>query len=202
MKKCSVEGCNNKHSGHGYCDKHLKQMKRYGYVKKRTVLDPNEIVKYDDHAEIILYNKDCEEVDRALIDLEYIDMVKDIKWYKGSNGYVQNKKLGLLHRYLLSASDNQIIDHIDRNKLNNRINNLRCCNKAENQMNRSLHKNSTSGLRGIRKTPSNKYRVDIGVNNKKIYIGIFESLQDTIAARQQAEIDYFGEFAPHLNDKE
>ena len=39
-------------------------------------------------------------------------------------------------------------------------------------------------------------------NDKKIYIGIFESLQDAIAARQQAEIDYFGDFAPHLNDKE
>lgn len=38
MKKCSVEGCNNKHSGHGYCDKHLKQMKRYGYVKKEQYL--------------------------------------------------------------------------------------------------------------------------------------------------------------------
>ena len=202
MKTCSVKGCNNKHSGRGYCDKHLKQIKRYGHIKSRTLLDPNEIIKYDDYAEIILYNKDCEEIDRATIDLEYVDVVKDIKWYKGADGYVKNKKLGMLHRYLLSASESQVVDHIDRNKLNNRISNLRYCSTAENQMNRSIHKNNSTGLRGIRKTPSNKYRVDIGVNNKKIYIGIFESLQDAIAARQQAEIDYFGDFAPHLNDKE
>ncbi len=30
MKLCSVEGCTNKHSGHGYCDKHLRRFKKYG----------------------------------------------------------------------------------------------------------------------------------------------------------------------------
>ena len=52
------------------------------------------------------------------------------------------------------------------------------------------------------KSSKNGWVARIKVNEKDIYLGTYNSLQDAIAARQQAEIDYFGDFAPHLNDKE
>ena len=73
MKTCSVEGCNNKVCAKGLCNKHYKQNRKFGYIPKRNRTDLNEIIEYDTYAEIILYNKQCEEIGRALIDLDDIE---------------------------------------------------------------------------------------------------------------------------------
>ena len=79
--KCQVEGCNNEARAKGLCNKHYKQNKKFGYIPERTMSDPNKIIKHDDYAEIVLYNRYCEEVARALIDLDDIDKCKNIKWH-------------------------------------------------------------------------------------------------------------------------
>ena len=63
-KKCTVEGCNNKHHAKGYCSRHYQQYKRCGCINHvgRSEKDLNEIIEHDDYAEIILYNKQCEEI--------------------------------------------------------------------------------------------------------------------------------------------
>ena len=64
------------------CRKHYLQYKRYGKVLKRTKYDSNEIIEYEDYAEIVLYNKSGNEVVRALIDKEDIPIVNnDISFY-------------------------------------------------------------------------------------------------------------------------
>ena len=78
MKVCTVEGCNGKVHAKGYCDKHYRQYKRYGKIR-RTNKDPNEIIVHEDYAEIILYDKNCNEKDRALIDLDDVYKVKQYK---------------------------------------------------------------------------------------------------------------------------
>ena len=191
-KICSVEGCNNKHKGLGYCNKHLLQYKRYGKILDRTHRDLNEIIEYEDYAEIIMYNKSNEEVGRTIIGLEDIDEIKNIKWHIDKNGYCYNKDFGLLHRYLTNPNDNMVVDHINGNKLDNRKSNLRICTQSENNKNAKKHKRNTSSqYKGVSKY-NNRWRVGISVNNKRKHIGYFNDELDASIAYDKAAIMYFG----------
>lgn len=88
-------------------------------------------------------------------------------------------------------------DHADRNALNNRKYNLRECTTTENSRNKNIISTNTSGFTGVCwDKANNKWIVQIGVNNKTIYIGRFINKEDAIRARLEAEKQYFGEFAP------
>lgn len=194
---CSVDGCNNKHYGKGYCAKHYRQFKKYGKILERTIFDPNEIIEYDDYAEIVLYNKQCEEVARTIIDLEHVDSVKDYKWHLLSNGYVYNDKIGLLHRFIMNPPEDMVIDHKNRNPLDNRCDNLRTCTMQENNFNHSMQSNNTSGAIGVSWSKERKrWIAQIQINGKNKRIGRYKTKEEAIEARKQAEIDYFGEYAP------
>ena len=104
-----------------------------------------------------------------------------------------------LHRFLLNNPKNRVVDHINRNKLDNRKCNLRICTINENVRNCNLSKNNTSGFTGVAKHHTGKWRTYIMVNRKQIGLGIFENFEDAIGARVTGEIEYFGEFAPCLN---
>lgn len=144
-KACIVCGstykCQNYKGKDTYCNKHYLQMNRYGKIKERTKFDKNEIVLKEDYAEIMLYNNECEIIDKAFIDLDDVDKIKDIKWYKGTRGYVQNiKGKGTsricLHRYITNCPRDLVVDHINHNVLDNRKNNLKVCTQKENCNNR------------------------------------------------------------------
>lgn len=196
-KTCSVDNCNNKHYSKGYCKKHYQQLKRYGHVLERTTHDKNEMIDCGDYAEMILYNNKGEEVARTLIDLEYVDILKSHKWYLNNNGYVYNNKIGKLHRYIMNPSDDLVVDHINRNPLDNRRDNLRICTQHDNCLNRSVYCNNTSGVQGVCwDKNTNKWKVQIMVNGKLTHIGGYNTLEEATEARRQAEIEYFGEFAP------
>lgn len=74
------------------------------------------------------------------IDKESIGILNSRKWYISDNGYVVwrgididgKKKTIRLHRLIINAKDNEIVDHINRNKLDNRLSNLRICTNREN----------------------------------------------------------------------
>lgn len=88
-------------------------------------------------------------------------------------------------------------DHIDRNPLNNRRNNLRKATITENAQNHSLRKDNKSGCIGVRfDAIKNKWEAAIQVNKASVYIGIFINKEDAIRARLEAEAKYYGEFAP------
>lgn len=189
MKTCSVEGCTNKHYGKGYCEKHYTQMRRYGKIS-RSRFDSNEIIEYVDHAEIVLYNKQCEEVARAIIDLECINIVKQYKWHLRDNGYVSTPDNIYLHRLIAGTNDNSVIDHINRNKLDNRRENLRHCTQQENTWNSKTMSNNTSGYTGVYKR-NNKWCARIVVNKKQINLGTFATFEEAVDARKKAEEEYF-----------
>lgn len=127
------------------CTKHRTQMKKYGRTLERTKRDPNEFVLYDDFAEIVLCNRQNNEVARTKIDLCIIEKVKPLHWcFDASNGYVvarnKDKKKVFLHRFIMDAKPNQIVDHISRDKLNNTCLNLRFVTPRENSLNSSVSK--------------------------------------------------------------
>lgn len=199
MKKCAVCGRECKQLKKGMCRKHYEQFKKYGKVldnNPRTYRDPNEIIEYEDHAEVILYNKQCEEISRAIIDLEDVDKVKQYKWSMHNIGYVCSRSNNLLlHRLITNCDDNMVIDHINHNKLDNRKFNLRVCTQQQNMMNQSIRNTNKSGCSGVYFDKiCKKWIAQITIYRKTKHLGRFNTKEEAIKKRKQAEIDLFGEY--------
>lgn len=83
------------------------------------------------------------------------------------------------------------IDHIDHDRKNNRISNLRSVSIQENSKNRKQNVRNTSGHNGVTwKKYRKKWEVQIGVNGKATYVGMFTGLEDAISAREEANKRY------------
>jgi len=108
--------------------------------------------------------------------------------------YVQfQKKRYLAHRLAWSFIHGYFpiaIDHINHDKLDNSIGNLREINQAGNNKNRSIFKNNTSGATGVTIFPNGKWRAAITVNKKKIHLGMFTTIEEAIEARAVAKDKY------------
>ena len=74
------------------------------------------------------------------------------------------------------------VDHINHNRLDNRKENLREVNNSENQFN--SHKTVVAGV-GFHKL-SQKWRARITVNQREIYLGLFDTKEEAIEARRKA----------------
>jgi len=187
MKICKVKNCKRKHNSHGYCSKHGHQIQRHGKLLKRTIYDKNEIIKYSDYAEIILYNRKCEEVARAKIDLDNVEKVKKHKWTIKNTGHVASNKI-YLHIFILGKKENFIIDHKNYNPLDNRKQNLRYCTHQQNIMNKPSDGYCFNKI-------NNNWRAYIMVNSKQISLGTHKTRKGAIKARCEGEKKYFKEFA-------
>ena len=135
-------------------------------------------------------------------DLEDYDKIKEYCWYKDfSNGYMKTKTVDnkwiYMHRFVTN-NQYKIVDHINRNKLDNRKENLRNATKRQNILNRDgVISTNTSGITGVYfDNKRNKWRVQICVDDKIKYLGIFINKEDAIKTRLQAEDKYFGKSAP------
>lgn len=142
----------------------------------------------------------------ALIDDEEYEKVKNFSWYaaKMRNGryYVQcsknsSHKALKLHRVIMNCNNSKIkIDHINRNPLDNRKNNLRFCTNSQNGQNVNKSKRNTSGFKGVYfRSDRNKWRSYITVDKKIIYLGLFNSKKEASIAYNNATLKYHKEFS-------
>ena len=84
-----------------------------------------------------------------------------------------------------------LIDHIDHNPKNNRIENLRIVTNQENGRNQGIRSNNTSGVTGVLWVKRrNKWEARIKVDGVKIHLGYFESKEEAIKTRKTAEVKY------------
>ena len=134
-------------TSHFLCCKHRTQYQRHGEFLARTKFDKNEMFLHEDHAEMMLYNRKGEVVARTMIDLEDINKISVIKWSISPSGYVQTSNL-FLHRVILNAPEEYVVDHINHNKLDNRKQNLRLCTVQQNNFNRGIV-SGKSGYLGV-----------------------------------------------------
>ncbi|NBW16589.1 MAG: Fis family transcriptional regulator [Caulobacteraceae bacterium] len=147
----------------------------------------------------------------AIIDDEYFEELNQFKWRvtKERNSFyairtysINGKKYTIkMHRYILKLTDPKIhVDHINHNGLDNRLENLRACNRHEYKRNRSKLKNNTSGFKGVywnkRRKKYTAYIYDTG--NLK-YLGSYLCPIEAAKAYNKAAIKYYGEFA-QLNE--
>lgn len=158
----------------------LENSKMYLKMKKPKKITLNEIIDKNDYLIVICSNK------KVLIDKEDYEKIKNARWYV-SNGYCCDNKRNCLHRIIANAKKGQIVDHINSNKLDNRKQNLRFVTKSQNGQNRKCRGYSYD--KNIK-----KWVVNIVVNKQKHYIGKYNTEEEAMQARKNAEIKYQGEF--------
>jgi hypothetical protein len=138
---------------------------------------------------------------------------KFLKPVNNSYGYQKvmlrrnNKKYNCnIHRLVaetfIDNPNNKIfVDHINGKILNNCVSNLRWASNSENQMNRKLGTNNTSGIKGVCwHKRHKKWSASVKVDGRSIYLGYFDTLDDAKVARQIKSNELFGNFV-HSSEK-
>lgn len=142
----------------------------------------------------------------AIIDDEDYDKIKHLRWRLSTIGYVTARDNVLkqevyIHRLLLNAPNNLLVDHINKNKLDNRKINIRLVTKSQNAMNSKKQNNNTSGCRGVYwRQERSCWLVYINVNGKRIGLGHYKDFNSAVATRKEGELKYFGEYKSSLED--
>ncbi len=148
----------------------------------------------------------------ALVDDEDYELVSEHKWYgtvPTNRGVVYafghqylgyyNYKFVRMHRLILGLTDpKQQVDHINKNTLDNRRENLRICSNSQNSCNRDV-KNGISGFRGVYRNgkdcPQRPWKACITINRKLTGLGSFKTPEEAALAYDRAAIELHGEFA-------
>lgn len=129
----------------------------------------------------------------AIIDDNDFEKVNKWKWSFHHSGYVVRGKPQIsLHRFVMKAKKGQFVDHINRNRLDNRKENLRFCNRRQNQFN-SLGEDGIH-WRGDREA----WIVRMMVNGRKKYIGYYKTKKLAEEARKQSSLKYHKKFSPYV----
>jgi len=104
----------------------------------------------------------------------------------GKNYSVQ-KLVMLIHN--IAVPKEMEIDHINQNRLDNRIENLRIVSRQENMKNKKKYKNNTTGYSGVT-FRKGRYEVRISVKGNRIHLGVFKDFDDAVEAKKLAEALY------------
>ena len=151
------------------------------------------VVHVGEFAKVELRNSDM----AALVDSSDAELVSGHAWYLSPQGYAVGK-CGFMHRMIVQPRDGYCIDHIDRNKLNNRRSNLREATAQNNVCNSRNMAGKTSAFKGVyfdKAMPRTPYKVTIQLNRKQIHVGRFRTETEAAMAYDAKAREMFGEFA-------
>lgn len=164
----------------------------------------NKYIINDNYVEMIIESK-VYGIIIVKIDKNDLEKCSKLTWHYAKNKdskYIQTRikgKMIKLHRYIMNMNNsNLVVDHINRNPLDNRKSNLRICSYKENSFNKSIRVDNTSGIPGVSFHKTNKkWRAKIKYNNLTIHLGYFEDINEALINRRVAEEILFGEYSPN-----
>lgn len=117
------------------------------------------------------------------------------------DGYMVMSLVGghyLLHRlawlYVYGEPVPLSLDHIDGNRGNNRIGNLRAATIGQNQANKGLSPYNLLGIKGVRRYKGS-FRAHIRFNGTGMHLGTFKTAEEAAEAYRKAAVRLRGEFA-------
>ncbi|MCP1114423.1 HNH endonuclease [Enterobacter bugandensis] len=124
-------------------------------------------------------------------------------------GYVNIKLDGHLYKahrlawlWEYGAMPDGPLDHINGNRSDNKISNLRLATLSENQHNQGMRADNKSGIKGVSWDSKNKYwRAQIKTNGKLVHIGSFSDVDEARMAMEKARNKFHGVYASHGNRK-
>ena len=125
-------------------------------------------------------------------DLEDYDKIKDYCWRENDNGYIVtdiDRSPIRMHRFILDYDGELQIDHWDRVRHNNQKENLRYATNQQNSFNKD-----TLGVYFDKSR--NKWVARLVMDGKNMLHKRFETFNDALIARLNAEQEYFCDFAP------
>ena len=177
-----------------------------------------EDIKDCDYVQIKLDGTNAQKQNaNMLISMEsYMSIIK-YKWYLGKCGYPvtyqsidkkEKSNVGVkIHKMLLgtilsycsnssnSSDGKMVIDHINRNKLDNRLENLRICSAKQNSYNTSKRKDSKNKYKGVKKQGKNKWCVSITKDGNKHEIKDIENEREAAYIYDLLAEELFGDYA-------
>jgi hypothetical protein len=198
-KTCTVRGCQEKHSALGFCGKHVQRFKKYGCVNDNVIQrkspSSKRLKKRGDY-----YLLETKNNIFTKISPQDVERVTKYSWNLTSNGYAyayepKNKKQISLSRLIMSPPEGMEVDHINRNRLDNRRENLRICTPSQNSINAPSRK-SKSKYKGVWRGKKQKsWNAEIAGK----MLGAFKTQEEAALRYNEEAIKLYGEFA-HLNN--
>lgn len=151
--------------------------------------------------ELLHYDKDSGEFTWKVSPSPHVKEGMTAGWVDGA-GYItislfrtSYKAHNLAWLYVNGDWPKDFLDHINRVRSDNRINNLREATRAQNGWNRKFNKNNTSGFKGVSYfKPLRKWRAAIDCNYERIHLGYFDKKEEAGAAYKEAALRLHGEF--------
>lgn len=185
--ECDYYSAKKSRTGHlcNGCKNRIRDMKTFTHAELL------EILEYNPMTGDITYRVDTQR--KAAGELATMRHIE---------GYLMveiGKKQYLAHRlawFMVHGQWPDQIDHIDHDRSNNRLTNLRDVSNRENQLNASISRNNTSGVTGVHQLPSGRYLARITVNRDQISLGTFDTIGEAAQARKKAE-QLYGFHANH-----
>lgn len=141
----------------------------------------------------------------TLVDIEDYEYLSKFSWriqknrkhvYARTSIWLGNgkSKCVFMHRLILNAAKNDIVDHKNGNSLDNRRRNLRICSSYENNCN-AFHPSKIPYKGVYFKVSINKYIAQIQAEGKKRHIGVFLNAKEAAIAYDKEAMKLHGEFA-------
>jgi hypothetical protein len=164
----------------------VKEERQYKQLQEKIGFE----IKRNHEGLAVIITSNGEEI--LVDDNKYFDL-KKYTW-RIINRYAMSNDNKYMHRYLLNAQKDEIVDHINHNTLDNRLLNLRIANVIINNHNRTKQKDTTSSFIGVC-FKSGKFVARIKKDKKEYYLGRFQNEIEAAKAYNNKAKELYGEYA-------